>query len=115
MAANDEFVRAVYHLEIWGEWRRVNRGSVTRGYPSNSCGLASGGASQDFDSMVEKEDEKSAAIADSVIDGLPELLRLALEHRYILRGVLKSNRADAEIVLREAHARFWERARRNLV
>lgn len=110
----DAQARAVYHLTGWGEWRRQNRGSVTRGYPSKSAGIESGGGSEEFDHMVEREDAKAAAICDAVIDDLPVLYRERLASEYIMQGVFKNNRHDNASLLMDAQAAFWAKAKRVL-
>lgn len=114
MSANDDFARAVYHLIGWGEWRRQNRGSVTRGYPSKSTGIESGGGSDEFDYMVEREDAKAAAICDTVIDDLSYLYRAVLESEYIMQGVFRSGRQNTQDLLIDAQAAFWAKAKRLL-
>ena len=106
--------RAHYHLSIWGEWRRTNRGAVGRGYPSRSAGIACECGSSDLDALVEREDSRSAAICDAAIYGLPEILRHSLEGEYIMQGVFKHRRMDHDALLRTAIAAFWDKARRHL-
>lgn len=114
MSANDDFARAVYHLIGWGEWRRRNHGAVTRGYPSKSSGLESGGGSEEFDHMVEREDSKAAAICDTVIDDLAYLYRVTLESEYIMHGVFRSGLQNTQDLLTDAQAAFWAKAKRVL-
>jgi len=114
MAANDDFARAIYYLQIWGYWRMANRGSVTRGYPSKSAGIGSGGSSEEFDHLVEREDAKAAQVCDTIIDDLDRLHRLRLESEYALQGVLKHGRGNDAALLRDAQAEFWKRARKHL-
>lgn len=111
MSANDDFARAVYHLIGWGEWRRRNHGAVTRGYPSKSSGVESGGGSEEFDHMVEREDSKAAAICDTVIDDLPALYRALLAAEYIERRQSRIGQGNGLIDAQEA---FWAKARRVL-
>ncbi len=107
----DAQARAVYHLIGWGEWRRQNRGSVTRGYPSKSAGIESGGGSEEFDHMVEREDAKAAAICDTVIDDLPVLYRAQLAAEYIERCQSRLGQGNGLI---DAQAAFWAKAKRVL-
>lgn len=107
----DAQARAVYHLQGWGEWRRQNRGSVTRGYPSKSAGIESGGGSEEFDHMVEREDSKAAAICDTVIDDLPVLYRALLAAEYIERCQSRHGQWNDLI---DAQAAFWAKAKRLL-
>lgn len=111
MSSKDEFARSCYHLIGWGEWRRKNRGSVTRGYPSKSAGIESGGGSEEFDNMVEREDSKAAAICDTVIDDLPVLYRALLAAEYIERCQSRHGHGDD---LMDAQAAFWTKAKRLL-
>lgn len=115
MSRIPDFSRAIYHLLIWGEWRKANTGQVTRGYPSRSAGVATGGASDDFDSMVEREDAKTAAICDAIIYDLGEANRLILENEYILGRSFKPNRGNYSAMLDEAHSNFWSRAKKHLI
>ena len=112
---NQERERAHYHLLIWGEWRRANTGQVGRGYPSRAAMLSTGGGQDEFDHLVEKEDAKSAAISDSIIDELPALYKAALESEYLMQGVFKHRRMNAEELLTDAIANYWAKARRHLV
>lgn len=114
MAANDDFTRAIYHLQIWGHWRITNRGSVTRGYPSSSAGISSGGGSEEFNHLVEREDAKAAHICDTIIDELLEMHRLRLESEYIMRGAIKHNRHSTAGLLADAQRAFWAKAKRVL-
>ncbi len=110
----DAQARAVYHLQGWGIWRRIARGTATRGYPSKSAGVESGGGSEEFDALVEREDAKAAAICDRVIDDLGVLYRTRLESEYITQGVFKSNRHNNASLLMDAQAAFWAKAKRLL-
>lgn len=112
---NQERERAHYHLLIWGEWRRSNTGQVGRGYPSRAAMLSTGGGQDEFDHLVEKEDAKSAAISDSIIDELPALYKVALESEYLMQGVFKHRRLNSEELLTDAIANYWAKARRHLV
>lgn len=111
---NQERDRAHYHLLIWGEWRRTNTGHVGKGYPSRSSMLSTGGGQDEFDHLVEKEDAKSAAISDSIIDELPAIYKATLESEYIMQGVFKHRRMRSEELLTDAIANYWAKARRNL-
>ena len=115
MAANDDFTRAEYFLEIWGDWCRSERWAVTKGFPKKSAGICTGGASEDFETLVDREDAKAAQTCDAIIWDLPQLYRLILEHKYVLRGALKSPRGDAQERLIDAQAAFWAKARKYLV
>lgn len=106
--------RAIYHLEGWGEWRRRNRGSIARGYPSSSTCLSSGGVSKEFDHMVEAEDARAAAICDAVIDDLTTLYRAVLESEHIMQGAFKCNRAETKELLLDAQMAFWDKAKKHL-
>lgn len=101
--------RANYHLEGWGIWRRANRGSVSRGYPSRSAMLATGGGSSDFDHLIDIEDAKAAAICDSIIYDMALSQRKQLEAVYVEMGQ-KSGRAFEDAV-----ETFWARAKAMLV
>lgn len=111
MTGKDNQARAIYHLTGWGTWRRQNRGSVTRGYPSKSAGIESGGGSEEFEHMVEREDSKAAAICDTVIDDLPALYRALLAAEYIERCQSRLGQGNGLIDAQEA---FWAKARRVL-
>lgn len=112
---NQERERAHYHLLIWGEWRRTDKGSVGLGYPPRSALLSTGGCQDEFDHLVEVEDNKSAEISESIIDDLPALYRTALESEYLLQGVFKPGRLNSEELLTDAIANYWAKARRHLV
>lgn len=106
--------RAHYHLLIWGDWRRTNRGQVGHGFDHSSTILESGG-SKEFDHMVEAEDSRSAAICDGIITGLEQLYRAAIESEYLLQGVIKHNRQATADLLLDAQLAFWSRAKKWLV
>ena len=110
---NDEFSRADYHLQIWGNWRRQHKGVVGHGFDSRAAVLSTGG-SQEFDHMADAADARSARICDGIIDEMPNLWRHSLEFHYILQGTWKYNRDPTEDVLADAQYAFWKIARRYL-
>lgn len=115
MAETEGLDRARYHLEGWAFWRKVARGTVTRGYPNHSAGLATGGASSEFDEMVNEADFTAAKTCDSVIGELPDLYRFAIESEYLLQGVIKYNRRSTADLLHDSIVAFWDRSKKWLV
>ena len=69
------------HLLNWATWMRHDIG--VRGYPQKALGLATGGASEEFDHMLEDEEKRIARVTDTVINDLPPIQRCALHHCYL--------------------------------
>ena len=59
------------HLLNWADWMRQSIG--VRGYPQKACGLSTGGASEEFDHMVEDEEKRIARITDTCANDLPAI------------------------------------------
>jgi len=72
-------------VEYWlGQWARWMRHSSNRlGYPSRSIGLASGGASEHFDDLVERADHKTVRAVDAAIRSLPLDQQAAIHHVWL--------------------------------
>lgn len=104
--------RAHYHLLGWGEWRRLNRGAVSRGYPSRASFLATGGSSEEFDNLVARADSLAARTCETVINGIEEPWKTGLEAHYVLQSIFKHNRMSADEILKTARRLFWDKARK---
>ena len=102
-------------LRIWAEWKGKEGGVLTLGYPKRSAGLDCGGSCSEetFDLMVAKEDAKTGAIADVILDDLAKINQrwyLAIWNRYVTD--VYSFRGDVSEVLAEAVLEFTIKARR---
>jgi hypothetical protein len=75
--------RLDWYLENWSEWMRKD--SLRLGYPSQSLGFASGGASSDdtFDHMCEAVDLNCARVMNGMIDSIKWPYRLAINHVWL--------------------------------
>ncbi len=69
------------HLWKWAQWMRS--GQAVRWYPSASCGMGNGGASQHFEDMLEAEERRIAAVTNTVINDLPAVQSCAVHHAYL--------------------------------
>lgn len=69
------------HLLNWAAWMRRDIG--VRGYPAKSLGISTGGASEEFDNMLEDEEKRIARVTDTVINDLPPIQRCALNQCYL--------------------------------
>jgi hypothetical protein len=90
------------HLYEWARWMRS--GLAVQTYGKQAVGLSNGGASQDFDDMLEAEQRRIAAVVDSVINDLPPIQRMAIHHRYLhavfrLKGYVQALK-EAKVALR---------------
>lgn len=108
----DWYSRAHYHLQGWGEYRRICRGSISKGYPVRSAFLATGGSSAEFDDLVSNADFSAARICDSCINDLAYLYQKAIESEYLMQGVIRHNRISTQDLLTDAMAAFWELAKK---
>jgi hypothetical protein len=107
--------RAHYHLQGWADYRRSVQGATSKGYPSRSAFLATGGASAAFDDMVDEADFAAARTCDAIIGEIKDIYRQALESWYLMQGVIKHNRRSESELLHEAQLAFWDKARKWLV
>lgn len=97
------------HLYEWARWQRS--GMPVQVYGKQAVGLSNGGASQDFDDMLEAEQRRIAAVVDSVINDLPPIQRCAIHHRYLhavfrFKGyiqTLREAKAALRVGLRKKH------------
>lgn len=112
---SDWLARSTYHLQGWAEYRRVCRGSIVKGYPVRSAFLSTGGNSAEFDELVNEADFATARICDSVIGGLSDIFKTALEARYLMQGSMKNNRRPEAELLLEAQFEFWQQAKKFLI
>jgi hypothetical protein len=104
-------VRADFHLDNWGRWRRAYVG--TRGYDKRSAGLSSGGISGNdaFEHLCEDLDEYSAEVSDVAIDELPVIQRIAIQHVYEA-SVWTFARGNLDSVLMDGVKTYWAKASR---
>ena len=93
--------RVEWHLWNWAKWMRS--GANKQAAPRESSGLTSGGASQNFDDMVEAVDRRVAATMNVIIDDLPPAQGAAIHHEY-LRAVYGFPRGNFDALLIEAKA-----------
>ena len=90
------------HLENWAEW--MQHGGGVRGCPSKSAGFVGGGYNTSFEDMCENSDVQMARMVDAIIDGLPVIMQVAINHRY-LAAVWRA-RVDLDEVLEQAKAQI---------
>lgn len=104
-------VRADFHLENWGHWRKSYAG--VRGYSKRSAGLSSGGISGEdsFDHLCESIDEYSAEVSDVIIDELTITQRIVIQHVYEA-AVWSFARGNLDSILIEAAKAYWAKASR---
>ena len=72
------------HLLNWAMW--MHRDIGVRGYPAKSLGISTGGASEEFDNMLEDEEKRIARITDTVINNITEAHPAqgnAIHHAYL--------------------------------
>ena len=91
--------RVEWHLWNWSKWMRS--GANKQAAPRESSGLTSGGASQNFDDMVEAVDRRVAATMNVIIDDLPPAQSAAVHHEY-LHSVYRFPRGNFAALLAEA-------------
>lgn len=84
-----------YWLHQWARWMRGGD-SRKLGYPRRSLGIATGGASEQFDDMVEREDRKSVRATDAAIRSLSLDQQSAIHHIY-LAAVFRMRRDPVEV------------------
>jgi len=96
--------RADWHLTNWAEY--MQHGTVGRGYPSRSAGMAANARIHTFEDMADQVDEYAAKIVDRIIYDLPARLACAIHNKY-LNSVF---RFREEPPIDEAISAFWERA-----
>ncbi len=77
----DDFPQVERWLALWADWMRGE--TVGRGYPSRSVGLSTGGASEDFDSLVERADMRCCPLIDAAIRDMPLIAQSAIAHVWL--------------------------------
>ena len=84
-----------YWLTQWALWMRGGD-SRKLGYPRCSLGIATGGASEQFEDLVERADRKSVRATDAAIRSLSLEAQSAIHHIY-LAAVFRMRRDPAEV------------------
>lgn len=81
MGNRDGEARLEFLLNNWARWMR-KWGSVSRWYPSKSCGFTEYGESS-VEDMEHTSDTWIARAVDAVIGDLPDQERSAIHHQYL--------------------------------
>lgn len=76
-----EWSTVEHWLAEWARWMR--RDEVGRGYPSRAAGLATGGASEHFDDLVERADLITVRAVDAAVRSLSHELQAAVAHVWL--------------------------------
>jgi hypothetical protein len=89
-------------MSEWADWQQGYR--LKLGYPSRSCGIASG-ASSSFEDMCDSVDGETMRVVDGVVqEDLTPIERAAILRRYGVAAVFRFR--DYEHVLAQAHERL---------
>lgn len=94
---------SVASVEYWlGEWARWMRADSHRlGYPSRSLGIVTGGASEEFDELYERESRKpQVRSVDAAIRSLPRQMETVISHYWLSK--------DGYRLREELHALYVE-------
>lgn len=106
-------------LGIWAGYKLREGGVVALGYPKRSAGFASGGASTEdsFDELVGAADQRTGAVADSIIDEMAcngqQRLVMAIWNRY-LSSVAKFRGNESDILIQATCVFLIEAKRRGI-
>ena len=75
-------IRLEFLLLTWSEWMRLGRREVAMGYPIKAAGIAEPGISS-FDDFEYVSDAWYGKAVDSIVQGLPEKERAAINFKYL--------------------------------
>lgn len=104
MTARDNIGNDTLHVYL-GLWRDWMHGKADKlGYPGQSCGMGTGGASDDFDTLCERADDAAVRVMDAIIDELQPAPRAAVYHVWL--GAVFRLR-DMEGALAEGYRVIW--------
>lgn len=70
-----------YWLAQWADWMRQH--SERLGYPQRALVCSSGGASEEFDALVERADMQAVIATDAAIRSLEAIEQAAVNHRWL--------------------------------